>query len=149
MPELQRFVSAQAGIYPQALREIRSGTKRSHWMWFIFPQMAGLGHSRTAQLYAIGGLGEAHRYFAHPVLGTRLAECTDAMLAWAGKRSALAILGEIDALKFCSSMTLFEVAGLEGGTSDRFAHALDAFCQGRRDEQTLRLFRLTCDDGSG
>ncbi|SFG15693.1 Uncharacterized protein, DUF1810 family [Novosphingobium sp. CF614] len=138
---LQRFVHAQRETYADALAELRAGTKRSHWMWFVFPQLAGLGHSPTARYFAISGLGEAQDYLAHPVLGPRLAECTDRMLDWAGKRSAVAILGEIDALKFRSAMTLFELAALDRIERDRFSHALDAFCQGRRDERTLRLLR--------
>ena len=109
--------------------------KRSHWMWFIFPQIAGLGLSEMARRYAIADLGEARAYLAHPLLGPRLAQSTDAILDWTGQRSAEAILGTIDALKFASSMTLFEAAG--GG--DRYARALDAFYSGRRDERTLEL----------
>lgn len=130
---LARFVEAQRPIYQQALGELRAGDKRSHWMWFIFPQIAGLGRSPTAQLYAIADGAEARAYLAHPVLGQRLRECTDAMLGWAGRRSAEAILGPVDALKFRSSMTLFEAAG--GGA--RFGEALDAFYGGERDRLTL------------
>lgn len=113
---------------------MRAGAKHSHWMWFVFPQIAGLGRSPTARLYAIAGLAEARAYLAHPVLGSRLLECTEAMLGWAGRRSAEAILGSIDALKFKSSMTLFEAAAEEPA---RFAAALDAFCAGERDAATL------------
>lgn len=137
---LERFVEAQRDIYAQALAELRAGAKRSHWMWFVFPQLAGLGHSPTAQFFAISGLDEARGYLAHPLLAARLAECTDAMLNWCGQRSAQAILGPVDALKFRSSMTLFEVAeGLAGG---RFGQALDSFCDGLRDERTLDLLGL-------
>lgn len=139
---LQRFVDAQRDTYPRALAEITAGAKRSHWMWFIFPQMEGLGRSAMAQRYALGGTSEARDYLDHPVLGPRLAECTDRMLDWAGRRSATAILGETDALKFCSSMTLFEVAALGQREAERFRHALDAFCQGRPDDRTLRLLHL-------
>jgi uncharacterized protein (DUF1810 family) len=132
---LGRFVEAQQPIYQQALGELRTGDKRSHWMWFIFPQIAGLGRSPTAQLYAIADEAEARAYLAHPVLGPRLRECTDAMLGWAGRRSAEAILGAIDALKFRSSMTLFEAAG--GGNDERFGRALDGFYAGERDRATL------------
>lgn len=138
MVDLQRFIDAQAEIYPQAVAELENGAKRSHWMWFVFPQLAGLGSSETARLYAISGLAEARAYLADGVLGARLDECTDTMLGWAGERSAIAVLGEVDAMKFRSSMTLFEAAG--GG--ERFSHALDAFCQGRRDDRTLRLLNL-------
>lgn len=104
-------------------------------MWFVFPQIAGLGFSEMARRYAIADLREARAYLAHPLLGPRLAQCVDAMLDWAGRRSAEAILGTIDALKFASSMTLFEAAG----GSDRYARTLDAFCAGRRDGRTLEL----------
>jgi uncharacterized protein (DUF1810 family) len=133
MPELERFVAAQESIYPRALAELRAGDKRSHWMWFIFPQISGLGHSAMAQRYAIAGLGEARAYLAHPLLGPRLTECTDAMTGWAGRKSTQAILGPIDARKFCSSMTLFEAA--DGGP--RFARALDTLCDGERDALTI------------
>src|ERR1043166_405811 len=124
---LERFVRAQdeGGTYARALAELQAGAKRSHWMWFVFPQLAGLGHSPTARYFALDGAAEASSYLAHTVLGPRLRACTDAMLGWAGKRSAAAILGGIDALKFASAMTLFEaVAGPEGSP---FARALDGF----------------------
>lgn len=105
-------------------------------MWFVFPQLAGLGRSETARFYAISGLAEAQAYIAHPVLGPRLAECTEAMLAHAG-RSAEAILGGIDAMKLRSSMTLFREAG--GGPS--FQACLDAFFGGDPDRDTLRLLK--------
>lgn len=132
--DLHRFVRAQAGIYPRALAELRAGAKETHWMWFVFPQVLGLGNSRNARLYAIGGLAEARAYAAHDLLGPRLIECTEAMLGWAGRRSALEILGVIDALKFESSMTLFEAA-CPG--EPRFGKALEAFYAGRRDQATL------------
>ena len=134
-PGLDRFVAAQEGVYETALGELRGGAKRSHWMWFIFPQIAGLSHSGIGQFYAMADLAEAKAYLAHGLLGARLAECTGAMLAWAGKREAEQILGHVDAMKFASSMTLFEAAG--GGES--FASALDAFCAGERDQLTLDL----------
>lgn len=142
MGRLQRFLDAQRGTYLRALNEIRSGHKQSHWIWFVFPQLAGLGRSPTSRHYAIESLGEAREYLAHSLLGARLIESVQAMLGWAGKRGALAILGPTDALKFCSSMTLFEFAALDQGESQVFGHAVDAFCQGRRDEQTLRLLHL-------
>jgi uncharacterized protein (DUF1810 family) len=136
---LDRFIAAQGGIYDAALAELRAGTKRSHWMWFVFPQIAGLGRSSTAQLYAIADRCEATAYLAHEVLGPRLIEATEAMLVWAGKRSAEAILGPVDALKFRSSMTLFaEVSG----DADPFAQALDSFFDGERDEATLELLEV-------
>jgi uncharacterized protein (DUF1810 family) len=106
-------------------------------MWFVFPQVAGLGCSEMAQRYAIAGLSEARAYLAHDALGPRLAQCTRAMLRWSRQRSAEAILGSVDALKFASSMTLFEA----GGGGEPFSCALDAFFQGRRDERTLDLLR--------
>ena len=135
MADLARFVTAQdGGVYSQALSELREVQKRSHWMWFVFPQIAGLGRSETARFYAIANLDEATAYLAHPVLAPRLAECAEAMLAWAGRKSIQAILGNIDSLKFASSMTLFEAAA----KSPRpFAAALDAFCAGARDKATL------------
>jgi uncharacterized protein (DUF1810 family) len=104
-------------------------------MWFIFPQIGGLGHSPMAQRYAITDIEEAWRYLAHPLLGPRLAECTGTMLGWAGKRSAEAILGGVDTMKFKSSMTLFQAAG----GSARFGLALDRFFAGERDGETLSL----------
>lgn len=133
LPTLDRFVAAQQQVYPRILAELRGGEKRTHWMWYVFPQIAGLGHSAMAQRYAIADLAEAQAYLAHPLLGSRLADCTDTMLGWAGRRSAETILGSIDAIKFRSSMTLFEAAG--GGA--RYARALDLFCKGERDGQTL------------
>ncbi len=133
--ELQRFVTAQERAYAQALAELKAGAKRSHWMWYIFPQLAGLGRSETARFYGIADWAEAEAYLAHPLLGARLAECTHAMLGWAGRRSAEAILGPVDALKFASSMTLFEAAG--GGTP--FSQAIEGFYAGARDPRTLAL----------
>lgn len=133
MSTLERFVTAQDAVYAKALAELRQGAKHDHWMWFIFPQIAGLGRSEMARRYAIADLAEARAYLAHPILRARLDECTDAMLAWADRRSAQMILSPIDTLKFCSSMTLFEAAG--GG--ERFARALGMFFGGERDVQTL------------
>lgn len=133
--ELDRFVSAQQPVYGRVRAELRDGTKLSHWMWYIFPQVAGLGQSPMSQYYSLRDIGEAQAYLAHPILGPRLAECTDLMLGWAGRRSAQTILGTIDAMKFESSMTLFEAAG--GGK--RFSDALDRFFGGLRDDLTLSL----------
>ncbi|MCW1430364.1 DUF1810 domain-containing protein [Novosphingobium sp. JCM 18896] len=130
---LERFVTAQQAIYPQALAELRAGDKQSHWMWFVFPQIAGLGRSEMAQRFALADRAEAEAYLAHPLLGSRLADCTDTMLGWAGRKNAEAILGPVDAVKFRSAMTLFEAAG--GGA--RYARALDAFFGGERDGLTL------------
>ena len=106
--DLQRFVAAQdsGGTYQRAAAELRNGRKASHWMWFIFPQIAGLGYSPAAQTYAISGLEEARAYLAHPVLGARLIECA-AIVAGLSGRTAEQISGEVDALKLRSSMTLF------------------------------------------
>jgi uncharacterized protein (DUF1810 family) len=130
---LKRFVEAQQSVYPEALAELRDGRKRSHWMWFVFPQIAGLGRSETARFYAIADLAEARAYLAHPLLGPRLAESADAVLAHAG-RTPEAMLGAIDAVKLRSSMTLFAVAGNES----RFAAVLDQFYAGVRDPETLQ-----------
>ena len=135
---LDRFVIAQHPVYPQVLAELRVGAKRSHWMWFIFPQLAGLGRSATAQFYAIRDLGEARDYLAHETLGPRLGDCTEAVLGWSGRKSAEAIFGPIDALEFASSMTLFEMAG----GSETFALALDGFYGGKRDAATLERLAL-------
>ena len=137
MPGLDRFVTAQAGgVFERALAELRAGAKRSHWMWFVFPQIAGLGRSETARFYAIAERDEAIAYLAHPVLGPRLDSATQAMLGWAKRRSAEAILGPVDAMKLRSSMTLFDaVAGQPGP----FAAVLDAFYGGERDPATLDL----------
>ena len=132
---LERFVEAQRPAYDRALAELIAGAKRRHWMWFVFPQIAGLGRSPMAQRYAIRDEVEARRYLVHPVLGTRLAECTEAMLGWAGRKSAEAILGPIDAMKFKSSMTLFDAVSSEPGNA--FARALAALCHGERDPLTL------------
>jgi len=132
---LERFVEAQRSIYDQALAELVAGAKRSHWMWFIFPQIAGLGFSPMAQRYAIRDAVEASACLAHPLLGARLRECTDAMLGWADRRSADAILGPVDAMKFVSSMTLFDAVSAEA--DNPFARALAAFNHGERDPLTL------------
>lgn len=135
MADLDRFVAAQDGVVDRALAELRAGAKTSHWIWFVFPQIAGLGHSMMAQRYAIADLVEARAYLAHPVLGPRLIEPTEAMLGWAGRRSAETILGGIDAIKLRSCMTLFEAAA--GATAKPFADCLDAFYDGARDPATL------------
>jgi len=135
MTGLARFVTAQdGGVYTQALGELRAGQKRSHWMWFVFPQIAGLGRSATAQFYAIADRAEAQSYLAHPLLGARLDETTRTMIEWSGRRSAEAILGSIDAAKFKSSMTLFEVVAASGCA---FTRALSEFFAGERDPATL------------
>ena len=136
---LGRFVTAQATTWDAALAELRAGAKHGHWMWFVFPQLAGLGHSPTARQYAIDDLAEARAYLAHPVLGPRLVAATEALLAHRG-RAPQAILGAIDAMKLRSSLTLFEAAA---GASAHpcFAGALKAFYSGERDPLTLALLR--------
>jgi uncharacterized protein (DUF1810 family) len=134
---LGRFVSAQdaAGSYTDALAELRAGQKVSHWMWYVFPQLAGLGSSAMARQYAISSLAEARAYLAHPLLRKRLLDATEAMLAVEG-RSAKEILGPIDAMKLRSSMTLFEAA--EPG-QPAFAAVLDKYFEGARDDRTSTL----------
>ena len=134
---LERFVAAQREVYPQALAELHAGAKRSHWMWFVFPQIAGLGRSAMAQRYAIRDRAEAAAYLAHPVLGPRLAEAADAVTAHAGRLSAGQIMGAIDAIKLRSSMTLFEAAAPDAAAAAPFARCLDAFFSGERDQATL------------
>ena len=121
--DLQRFVDAQNAVYGTVVRELEEGRKRSHWMWFIFPQVEGLGSSPMAQRYAIGSRQEAEAYLQHPVLGERLTECTLLMLRHEG-RSAHAILGSPDDLKFQSSMTLFADVSEKGSPFER---ALEGF----------------------
>lgn len=144
MADLDRFVAAQEQVIDRALAELRSGAKASHWMWFVFPQIAGLGHSHMAQRYAIADLAEARAYLAHPLLGPRLMEATEAMLGWVGRRSAEAILGGIDAVKLRSSMTLFEAA--TGADAAPFADCLDVFYDGERDAATLAAFNRSLPD---
>ena len=129
---LARFIAAQSGVYDLALAELRDGRKRTHWMWFVLPQLRGLGHSMMADRYGIEDLGEARAYLHHPVLGQRLRECVAALLAHAGQRSAAEIMGVVDAIKLHSSLTLFEAAG--GGAL--FGRALDLFYAGERDRRT-------------
>jgi uncharacterized protein (DUF1810 family) len=135
--DLERFVKAQAGVYEGALDELRQGRKSGHWMWFIFPQVAGLGHSATSRYFAIASLDEARAYLAHPVLGPRLRACAEAILAVTG-RSAVEILGGIDAVKLRSSMTLFRRAA---PAEPLFARVLDRFFDGLADETTDAILR--------
>jgi uncharacterized protein (DUF1810 family) len=132
---LQRFVDAQEGVWDVALDELRSGSKQSHWMWFVFPQLAGLGRSSTAEFYGIASLGEARAYLDHPLLGPRLRETTEALKAWARRKGAEDILGPVDALKLRSSLTLFDLVEPDS----TFAEALVNFFAGARDELTLAL----------
>jgi uncharacterized protein (DUF1810 family) len=134
--DLQRFVAAQDahGTYDAALRELRAGRKCTHWMWFVLPQVAGLGRSATARRYALAGLPEAQAYLAHPVLGPRLRECCDALLSL-GTADPLAVLGALDAQKLRSSMTLFAAAAPQDPV---FARVLDRFFGGDPDPLTLQ-----------
>jgi uncharacterized protein (DUF1810 family) len=132
--DLARFVSAQEGIYEQALAELRRGSKTGHWMWFVFPQIAGLGFSAISQRYAIASLDEARAYLAHPVLGPRLRECAQAVADTSGK-TAEQILGPIDAIKLRSSMTLFHRA--DPG-EPVFAAILQHYFDGVPDDATER-----------
>jgi uncharacterized protein (DUF1810 family) len=132
--DLARFLKAQAGTYGEALAEIRSGHKRSHWMWFIFPQFTGLGHSPMAQLYAIGSIAEARAYLADPVLGARYRECVASLQALPAT-TAERVFGGIDAMKLKSSLTLFDQAGPE----PLFSEAIDRWFDGQRDNATLGL----------
>ena len=133
--DLARFISAQEGVYDRALAELRDGRKSSHWMWYIFPQIDGLGHSPTTRLYSIKSLEEARQYLAHPVLGARLVACAEAVLAVQG-RSASDIFGHPDDWKLQSSMTLFE---LVAGPRGVFERVLDKYYQGKRDTRTLQI----------
>ena len=135
-PALQRFLDAQAPVYAQALQELERGCKQRHWMWFVFPQPRGLGKSATAQFYGLADAQEALAYAQHPVLGERLRTCTRAMLRHAGRQpaTATAILGSVDALKFCSCMGVF--ARLLPA-EPLFAQALQAFCGGGTDPRVL------------
>ena len=135
---LDKYVSAQARDYDDALREIRSGRKRSHWIWYIFPQLDGLGYSPTAQYYGIRDLEQAKDYMAHPVLGPRPVEISEALLALPSSDPG-AVMGYPDDLKLCSSMTLFELAAPDQPV---FGKVLDKFYGGRRDPLTLRLLGL-------
>lgn len=140
-PSLERFVEAQASTYATAIAEIRRGAKRSHWIWFVFPQLAGLGRSPTAQFYGIRSAKEARAYLDHPVLGARYRECAAALqdLPTSDPR---AVFGDIDAMKLRSSLTLFEAVV----SSPLFAAAIDRWFGGERDAMTLRL--LGSDDSA-
>lgn len=131
------FVKAQdGGTFEQALEEIGEGEKRSHWMWFVFPQIEGLGSSAKAKKFALSGREEARAYCRHEELGPRLFEATEAMLEWAGTMRAADILGDVDAMKFRSSMTLFENA-CDDDDAQVFTDALEAFYEGERCPLTL------------
>ena len=139
---IAKFLAAQDRIYPTALHELRAGRKQTHWMWFIFPQLAGLGHSEMARTYALHDLDEATAFADHPILGARLTECTEAVLLHApggvAPRSLLNIFGSPDDLKFISSMTLFARAMPD---KRLFRAALSAFHDGHEDERTAALLK--------
>lgn len=135
--QLERFVEAQQRQFDTALGELKAGRKQTHWIWFIFPQLTGLGRSPTAQFYGVRSLLEARAYLAHPVLGDRYREAVRTVLDWADRKTAIGILGDIDALKLRSSLTLFEAASGDL----MFGDALNAFYEGP-DEATLRLLNL-------
>jgi uncharacterized protein (DUF1810 family) len=137
-PDLQRFVDAQdaAGMYATALAELRRGRKTSHWMWFVFPQVAGLGQSPTAQYYGLRGLAEAQAYLAHPVLGPRIRECASTVAALE-TADPVGVFGGIDAVKLRSSMTLFGRAAEDDDSRRLFTAVLDHFFGGEEDPATL------------
>jgi uncharacterized protein (DUF1810 family) len=145
-PSLERFVQAQdlGGTYERALAELRAGRKTSHWMWFVFPQVAGLGRSPMAQEFAISSLAEAQAYLAHPVLGPRLVACAEILMTLSG-RSAEAIFGSVDAMKLRSSMTLFARAAPDNAV---FAEVVRKYFEGRFDELTDRLLSASGPPGS-
>lgn len=134
---LQRFVDAQDAVYATVCSELRAGHKQSHWMWFIFPQIAGLGSSSTAKYYAISSLAEAKAYVSHPILGPRLAECCRLVTGVEG-RSAEEIFGYPDYLKFRSSLTLFAAAAPDAKT---FQAALEKYFEGKPDPATMERLR--------
>lgn len=142
--ELSRFLDAQSAVYETALDELRSGRKSSHWMWFVFPQLAGLGTSEMARRYAISSLEEAKAYLAHPVLGWRLCECTRAVLD--SGENVSTIFSYPDDLKFRSCTTLFAVAS---GGRDPFPKALQRLFQGHPDLETLKLLGISTPPWSG
>ena len=134
---LTRFIEAQEGMYPIALKELRQGRKRSHWMWYVFPQLKGLGHSFNSQFYGISGLEEAAAYLADPVLNRRLREAAMAILNLPGDY-AREVFGDIDSRKLLSSMTLFDAAS----PGDVFARVLEKYFNSRRDRKTLELLNI-------
>ena len=136
---LDRFLDAQRSDYAAALAEVRRGRKTSHWMWYIFPQIAGLGQSSTARYYSIRDLEEAREYYAHPVLGQRLREISGALLALRGS-DPVAVFGGIDSMKLKSSMTLFAVAAPDDSL---FQQVLDKYYGGEQDALTLRILGLS------
>ena len=137
MEDINRFIQAQDdfGGYRLAIGELKAGRKSGHWIWYIFPQIQGLGHSYYSKLYAISSLDEARSYLAHPVLGARLRECTNAILAFRGDDIYTIMGSRIDAVKLKSSMTLFDIVS----PNDIFGEVLDSFYAGRRDQRTIDI----------
>jgi uncharacterized protein (DUF1810 family) len=133
--DLQRFVAAQAPVYAQVTAELAAGAKTSHWMWFVFPQLKGLGRSSTARHFGLASLAEAQAYAQHALLGVRLLQCCGLLMALQG-RSALQVFGSIDTLKLCSCLTLFELAVPH---EPLFGQLLDKYHHGERDAATLQL----------
>lgn len=131
--KLSRFIKAQDGVYLSVIEELKRGRKTSHWIWYVFPQIAGLGHSQMSQQYAISSINEAKAYAEHPVLGPRLIECVELVMAMDGK-SAEQIFGHIDALKFYSCLTLFSAANKDNGI---FQQVLDKYFDGVPDALTI------------
>ena len=138
--DLIRFVDAQVQVYRQVVEELTDGRKQTHWMWFIFPQLSGLGHSTMAQRYAIRDMDQARRYLADPILGDRLRHDVRLMIRHKSK-SALEILGSPDELKFRSCLTLFREAASDKSDHSLFAEALEEFYNGKPDPRTLELLR--------
>ncbi len=132
---LERFIAAQAESYLSVIKELKAGEKETHWMWFIFPQLSGLGRSSTAKFYGISGREEARAYLGNDILRGRLIECAEAVFA-VQNSSLINIFGNPDQFKFCSSMTLFEAVDAK---TTCFTSCLEKYCNGRRDEKTLRL----------
>ena len=141
---LSRFLQAQEADYEVALSEIRQGEKRSHWMWYVFPQIDGLGGSPTTRFFSIKSAAEAKAYLAHPVLGPRLIECAQAVLSVSG-RTAHQIFGSPDDIKLKSCATLFASVSEAGGAGSVFERLLDRYYGGQRDERTLALLRSAAD----
>jgi uncharacterized protein (DUF1810 family) len=144
MYDLDRFVAAQEPVIQTVLREIRAGRKETHWMWFVFPQLRGLGRSTMAYHYGIEDLGEARAFLQHAVLGPRLKDCVEEVLAVPG-RTLHDIFGSPDDIKFCSSMTLFALAEQD---QRLFQCALEQYCNGQKDLATLRILEARAERNS-
>ena len=136
---LQRFVGPQSAVYDDVRRELRAGCKKTHWMWFVFPQLTGLGRTATAQHFGIASLDEARAYLAHPVLGPRLRECATLLRDYSGQHPIELIVGVVDALKLRSSMTLFAQASAGAADCELFTAVLDRYYSGEPDPRTLAM----------